>query len=78
VTEISRRNRGANLPQPQRNPSNLPEHSSYSHDYSERQVRDAAQEEAMEDLGYMVIRFGHQDNWTATLAKYPYVFGGEG
>ncbi len=32
----------------------------------------------MEDLGYMVIRFGHQDDWTATVAEYPYVFGGEG
>ena len=48
------------------------------HDYPERQARDAAQEEAMEDLGYMVIRFGHQDDWTATVAEYPYVFGGEG
>ncbi len=41
-------------------------------------ARDAAQEEAMEDLGYMVIRFGHQDDWTATVAEYPYVFGSEG
>ncbi len=48
------------------------------HDYPERRARDAAQEEAMEDLGYMVIRFGHQDDWTATVAEYPYVFGGEG
>jgi hypothetical protein len=44
------------------------------HDYPERKTRDAAQEEAMEDLGYMVIRFGHQDDWVATVAAYPYVF----
>jgi ATP-dependent helicase YprA (DUF1998 family) len=48
------------------------------HDHPERRSRDAAQEEAMEDLGYMVIRFGHQDDWAATVAEYPYVFGGEG
>jgi len=45
------------------------------HDYPERQQRDAAQAEAMEDLGYMVIRFGHQDDWAAVVAEYPYVFG---
>jgi len=45
------------------------------HDYLERKARDAAREEAMEDLGYMVIRFGHQDEWVATVAQYPYVFG---
>jgi hypothetical protein len=33
------------------------------HVYPERRARDAAKEEAMEDLGYMVIRFGHQDDW---------------
>jgi hypothetical protein len=32
----------------------------------------------MEDLGYMVIRFGHHDDWSATVAQYPYVFGNEG
>jgi len=47
------------------------------HDYPERQGRDAAQAEAMEDLGYMVIRFGHGDDWPATVAEYPYVFGSE-
>ncbi|MDP9485383.1 MAG: DUF1998 domain-containing protein, partial [Actinomycetota bacterium] len=45
------------------------------HDHPERRARDAAQEEAMEDFGYMVIRFGHRDDWAATLAEYPYVFG---
>ncbi len=45
------------------------------HDYPERRARDAAQEEAMEDLGYMVIRFGHQDDWERAMEQYPYVFG---
>jgi very-short-patch-repair endonuclease len=48
------------------------------HDYPERRARDAAQEEAMEDFGYMVIRFGHRDDWAAIVAEYPYVFGREG
>ncbi len=48
------------------------------HDYPERQTRDAAKTEAMEDLGCMVIRFGHQDDWAATVSEYPYVFGAEG
>jgi len=46
------------------------------HDYPERKARDAAKEEAMEDLGYMVIRFGHQDDWQEIVSHYPYVFGG--
>jgi hypothetical protein len=45
------------------------------HDYPERQTRDAAKTEAMEDLGYMVIRFGHQDVWNEIVNQYPYVFG---
>lgn len=47
------------------------------HDYPERRARDAAQEEAMEDLGYMVIRFGYEGDWAAIVAQYPYVFGSE-
>jgi len=47
------------------------------HDYPERQQRDAAQAVAMEDLGYMVIRFGHQDDWKEIVNEYPYVFGSE-
>ncbi len=48
------------------------------HDYPERRARDVTKTESMEDLGYMVIRFGHQDDWAATVAEYPYVFGNEG
>jgi hypothetical protein len=32
----------------------------------------------MEDLGYMVIRFGHTDDWEKVVRDHPYVFGGEG
>ena len=46
------------------------------HDYPERRARDAEKAEALEDLGYMVIRFGHQDDWEEILKRYPYVFGG--
>ncbi len=45
------------------------------HDYPERKARDALQEEAMEDFGYTVIRFGHGDDWAAIIARYPFVFG---
>jgi hypothetical protein len=31
----------------------------------------------MEDLGYMVIRFGHEDDWSEIVDRYPYVFGNE-
>ncbi|GHO88174.1 DEAD/DEAH box helicase [Dictyobacter formicarum] len=45
------------------------------HDYPERQARDTAVTECLEDLGYFVIRFGHNDNWAETLAQYPHIFG---
>jgi very-short-patch-repair endonuclease len=47
------------------------------HDYPERRVRDKEKMEAMEDLGYMVIRFSHQDDWEEIVDAYPYVFGSE-
>jgi hypothetical protein len=28
-------------------------------------------------LGYMVIRFGHQDDWNEMINQYPYIFGSE-
>jgi len=33
------------------------------------------QEECLEDMGYMVLRFGVRDDWEAILTKYPHVFG---
>jgi ATP-dependent helicase YprA (DUF1998 family)/very-short-patch-repair endonuclease len=45
------------------------------HDYPDRQERDRSQENAMEDLGYTVIRFHHEADWPAIIARYPSVFG---
>jgi len=45
------------------------------HDYPERQARDREQQTCMEDLGYTVIRFGHQDDWTKIVSQYPGIFG---
>lgn len=46
------------------------------HEYPERRQRDLAQTEAMEDRGYVVIRFGANDDWAAIVKKYPTIFGG--
>ena len=45
------------------------------HDYPERQARDAASTECLEDRGYLVIRFGSEEGWAAKLAQYPNIFG---
>ena len=45
------------------------------HDYLEQSARDAAQTECMEDHGYLVIRFGHRDDWAVKIAQYPHIFG---
>ncbi len=45
------------------------------HDYPERQERDQAKLDCLEDRGYMVIRFGHQDDWQKIIQKHPNVFG---
>jgi ATP-dependent helicase YprA (DUF1998 family)/very-short-patch-repair endonuclease len=45
------------------------------HDFPERHVRDATITECLDDLGILVIRFGHQDDWAAMLARYPSLFG---
>lgn len=47
------------------------------HDFPDRQQRDAAQTECMEDRGYAVIRFSHKDNWDEIISKYSYLFGRE-
>jgi hypothetical protein len=33
------------------------------------------QQMCLEDLGYMVIRFTHTDDWDKIIATYPNVFG---
>lgn len=45
------------------------------HEYPERQARDRAQTVCMEDLGYMVIRFGPKEGWEATIEAHPNIFG---
>ena len=37
--------------------------------------RDIAAEERLIDEGWMVVRFRHDDDWTAVASKYPGVFG---
>jgi len=46
------------------------------HIYPERQHRDQAQQECMEDLGYTVIRFSIIDDWDQIIKRYPSIFGG--
>jgi very-short-patch-repair endonuclease len=45
------------------------------HDFSDRAKRDVEQTECLEDLGYTVIRFGHQDDWQKLVSKFAHVFG---
>jgi ATP-dependent helicase YprA (DUF1998 family) len=48
------------------------------HDFVERQTRDAGQQAAMEDLGYIVLRFRHDEQWDPLVKRYPSVFGVKG
>jgi len=45
------------------------------HDFPDRQQRDEAVGENMEAAGITVLRFGHQDDWDAIMARFPNVFG---
>ncbi|MCK4546152.1 MAG: DEAD/DEAH box helicase [Candidatus Eisenbacteria sp.] len=45
------------------------------HDYPDRQNRDQAQTECMENLGYVVVRFGHRDDWKGIVEQFPETFG---
>jgi very-short-patch-repair endonuclease len=45
------------------------------HLYADRHRRDLEVTERLEDLSYTVIRFGHQGDWAAILARYPSLFG---
>jgi very-short-patch-repair endonuclease len=45
------------------------------HEYPERRERDAAYTMCLEDRGYTVIRFGHEDDWASKIAGYPNIFG---
>ena len=45
------------------------------HEYHERQERDSEKTVCMEDLGYIVIRFRHSDDWASIVGKHPNIFG---
>lgn len=45
------------------------------HDYPDRQRRDAAVTTDLEDAGYVVVRFHHEDDWAETVRRFPSVFG---
>jgi ATP-dependent helicase YprA (DUF1998 family) len=44
-------------------------------DFPDRARRDAEKQRAMEDLGYLVLRFRHDAEWEPIVKKYPAVFG---
>lgn len=45
------------------------------HDFPERHERDMVQEECMDDLGYVVLRFHHEEDWGEVVARHADVFG---
>jgi very-short-patch-repair endonuclease len=45
------------------------------HDYPDRQQRDRAQQDCLDDHGITSIRFGHRDDWDAIIARHPGLFG---
>jgi ATP-dependent helicase YprA (DUF1998 family)/very-short-patch-repair endonuclease len=45
------------------------------HDYPQRQLRDQEQTTCLEDLGYEVIRFHHQDEWSEIVEHHLHIFG---
>ncbi|MBI4506370.1 MAG: DUF1998 domain-containing protein, partial [Chloroflexi bacterium] len=45
------------------------------HQFPERQRRDAAQDAALENLGYTVIRVQGPDTWAGRVEGFPWVFG---
>jgi len=45
------------------------------HDFEDRHERDQDQTECMEDLGYLVIRFHHREDWEAKIDRFPNIFG---
>jgi ATP-dependent helicase YprA (DUF1998 family) len=46
------------------------------HEYPERQNRDREQQEALEDAGYLVLRFDVDEHWGDVTNAHPAVFGG--
>jgi len=45
------------------------------HDFPDRQNRDAELTAELEDRGWTVVRFHHEDDWVVKVSKFPMVFG---
>jgi very-short-patch-repair endonuclease len=45
------------------------------HLYPDRAIRDATQQTALEDLGWVVVRLAARDDWAAIVATHPGAFG---
>jgi very-short-patch-repair endonuclease len=45
------------------------------HEFPERAARDSDQQNCLEDLGYSVLRFAHDDDWNALFDRYTNIFG---
>ncbi len=45
------------------------------HDFPERQARDVAMTDVLEDAGYIVVRFHHEADWDAIRDANPGIFG---
>jgi very-short-patch-repair endonuclease len=45
------------------------------HEFEDRVKRDREKTECMEDLGYTVIRFAHDDEWPSLVDRYSSIFG---
>lgn len=45
------------------------------HDYPDRQDRDRQQQDALEDMGYQVLRFHHEQDWEKIIRNNPDLFG---
>ena len=45
------------------------------HDNQRQAERDRQAQDRLEDLGWLVIRIRHDDDWQAFIQQYPSVFG---
>lgn len=47
------------------------------HDYPDMQLRDEAATSRLRTLGWSIVRFGYQDDWSQIVATRPDIFGGD-
>ena len=47
----------------------------YHHLFPDRQKRDQAQQNCLEDQGFIVLRFGLMDEWEQIIQQHTYLFG---